>query len=338
VSFAKPDERAVYDSRTESVRTGTGGVVHMRDLHGALASLDALSLRRILKVAGLVNGVADPMEEGAAETVRDLIALCRGRPQFTLPIIRSGESIPALAPRFEGVLRDRLIGSGQRPAGARVERDDDAKWSNRIGSFFYDSRLTPGEFAYFVRHDKKAVTLTPGKRFGDLRPYEECFLVLRTDQKRYFLRWPTNHRHVPAFYIDKEGRAVDFYPRQEGREVVDFEEIFPGWTYEVFGVQFTLPDLGADYRFYEDESDETELASGSGSGLNPRRRQELLELMEADADAIETIRDLSRHFRQISVKYHPLKHLHASHEEKERISAKYLLITNAYNELKAYFE
>ncbi len=335
--FAKPDDRATFDARTETVRTGDGRVVHMRELHAVLDALDVLSLGRILKIAGLSGGVADPMEEGKTETVNDLVALCRGRPQFTLPIVKTGLSIQQVAHHFEGVLRDRLIGSSQRPAGAKVERSEDQQWSNRIGAFFYESRLTPGEFSYFIRQDKRVLTLTPGKRFSDDAPYQECFLVLRTDQLRYFLKWPTKHRNAPAFYIDKDGRAVDFYPRQEGRETVDFEELFPGWTYEIYGVQFALPSLGADYRFYDEEVDEKEVVVGGSSRANVRRAQDLLTILEADPDQIETIRDLSRHFRQISLKYHPLKHLHATPEEKERINARYLAITNAYNELKGYF-
>jgi hypothetical protein len=210
----------------------------------------------------------------------------------------------------------------------------------KLSQFFWDTREDEGEFSFFIRHDRRFVTLTPGKRFGDDVPYNECFLVMRTTDGRYYLRWPQDYGQVPAYYFGPDGAAMGFFPRQDHGEDLDFEEIFPGWTYEVFGVQFQLPNIGTDYRAFEEIASDREIdeeGAAPAQQTNARRIQELLAILEGpDLDPSDA-RELGKHFRRISIKYHPLKHLNASDKEKAKINEKYLAITNAYNELKAAY-
>ncbi len=356
------DKAAVYESRTETIRTGSGRHVRVRDLHAALMAVNPYNLRRIATIAGIVSGMNDPMEAGHDESVRDIVDLVRAMPQYCVPVIEAGLAIEKIREHFEDLLRDRKFGvsaapdrEGHRNAGpghllgGAVGKPADKKkgppprravhgWHDKLGQFFWETRTAEGEFSYFLRHDHKVLTLKANQRLSSNVAYEECFLVIRTAQGRYFLRWPTSAPQEPAWYLDSEGGAQWFYPAED-----DFEELFPGFTYEVYGLQFGVPNIGTDYRRWIDDveqdapslgRDEEEVHPDAGS---PGRIAVLLEVLEADEIEISTAKELSKHFRTISNRYHPLKHLHASPEEKESINARYLELTNAYNELKKYY-
>ena len=328
----KPDTSAIYEPRTESVRLGTGQHVDLRDLHRALSTLNPFQLRKLVKLAGIDRGVTDPMDVSAEETVRDVVDICRGMPQYTLPVVQSGRAFEATKKAFDGLIRDRKFGTARKTGWTRPT---DAAWSDKIGKFFWETRDQDGEFGFFVREDRKSTVLRAGQRFSSTKPYEECFLVFRTAQRRFYLRWPEAAPDVPAYFLDSHGNVTDFFPSEE-----DFEEIYPGWTYEIFGVQFAVPDLGVDYRawLYEDVPDEAELVLPEEEPAGTEDYvATLLAVLDADPELIRTARDLSKHYRQLSVKWHPLKHLHASPEEKERINERYLELTNAYNALKPFF-
>ena len=358
------DKSAVYESRTETIRTGSGAHVRVRDLHAALMAVNPYNLRRIATIAGIASGMNDPMEAGHDESVRDIVDLVRAMPQYCVPVIEAGRSIEKIREHFDDLLRDRKFGvsampdrEGHRTArpdhllGGMVGRASQKKhatptrravhgWHDKLGQFFWETRTAEGEFSYFLRQDHKVMTLKASQRLSSMVAYEECFLVIRTAQGRYFLRWPTMSPQEPAWYLDSEGGAQWFYPAED-----DFEELFPGFTYEVFGLQFGVPNIGTDYRRWIDdfEADAPSLgrdapdAEAPKDAGSPGRMALLLELLEAADLEIRTAKELSKHFRTISNRYHPLKHLHATGEEKERINARYLEITNAYNELKKHY-
>jgi hypothetical protein len=358
------DKAAVYESRTETIRTGAGRHVRVRDLHAALMAVNPYNLRRIATIAGISKGMNDPMEAGHDESVRDIVDLVRAMPQYCVPVIEAGRSIEKIAEHFEDLLRDRRFGvsavpdregfaaqrsdrmlegtterASAKPRGAPTRRPTHG-WHDKLGQFFWETRDQDGEFSYFLRQDHKVLTLKGHQRLSSKKPYEECFLVLRTAQGRYFLRWPTMSPQEPAWYLDGDGNAQWFYPAED-----DFEELFPGFTYEVFGLQFGVPNIGTDYRRWIDEVEaeapslgrDEEEAVRADPGA-PGRLAALLEVLEAADLEITTAKALSKHFRTISNRYHPLKHLHATPEEKEQINARYLELTNAYNELKRYYD
>lgn len=328
----KPDKAAIYEPRTESVRLGTGQHVDLRDLHRALSTCNPFQLRKLVKIAALDRGVTDPMEASAEETVRDIVDICRGMPQYCLPVVQSGRAIEATRKAFDGLIRDRKFGTARKTT---YKRPADAAWSDKVGRFFWETRDEAGEFGFFVREDRKTTVLRAGKRFSSPKPYEECFLVFRTTEGRFWLRWPEAAPDVPAFFLDADGKATDFFPNEE-----DFEEIYPGWTYEVFGVQFSVPEMGVDYRawLYEEVVDDREVVLPDEPPVGVEDHvATLMAVLGADPELIRTARELSKHYRQLSVKWHPLKHLHASDDEKERVNARYLEITNAYNALKPFF-
>ncbi len=329
------DLYARYEPRTETLITGSGHHLRVRDLHRALRTLTGYGLRRLVSRAGISTGVNDPFESSDEECIRDILDLCRAMPQYALPVVRAGIEV-AKDEAFSDLLRNRAFGASRATAHTR---DPNPKSDDRVTAFFFESRDQSGAFSYFIRHDRKTALLRAGQRFSSDRPYAECFTVYRSAQKRYFLRWPEEHRDVPAYYLDASGSFVDFFPTEE-----DFEELFPGYTYEVFGVQFAVPNLGTDYRaWYDDyepsvERDRQAGPSGpsgeTGGEPDVDRVVQLLALLELNPHDLPTTEELSRQFRRLSVKYHPLKHLKASDEEKIRIEARYLEITNAYNELK----
>lgn len=264
--------------------------------------------------------------------------------------------------RFEGLIRDRAFGSAshqQRAEPTEHEVAPQVRFDKSIGRFFWETRDWSGEYQLFVTGDQKTLTLSPKEKFESHEPYEVCFIVVRTQDKRYWLRWPDAHRDIPAYYIDETEQAVWFFPHPVEGETVYFEELFPGYIYEVFGLQFQLPDIGVDYSaFVDDELDAFAEWDPSAAANNRRRAagrsgpggetgragrattsdddwQTWLDLLELKADAISTRKALSKHFRRLSLKYHPLKHLDAPDAERERIAARYVEITTAYNALKA---
>jgi hypothetical protein len=330
------DDRAVYQAHTESITTGTGQHLRVREIHAAFTAVNPYQFRNITRRAGVSRGIEDPFENGQANSVADLLSLIRAMPRYALPLVQSGLSFPETRRHFDGLLHDRVFGAGQRPKQASNpgwNRPSDPRYSDKVSKFFFDTRDEEGDFSYFIRQDRKAAVLRNGQRFSSDRPYHENFLVYRDLLGRYFLRWPSEHLGVPAYYLDSEGNAVDFYAAEE-----DFAEIYPGWTYEVFGVQFAVPNIGTNYRdFGEEVGAEAPTAEPAAAG-SPDRRLALLEILEALEVALPDGRALSKHFRQLSTKYHPLKHLQASDAEKKRINDRYLEITNAYNELKAFYE
>lgn len=337
----KPDKTAVYEPHNESIRTGDGRHVRLRELHRALMAINPYNLRRITANAGIASGINDPMEAGQDEAVRDVIDLVRGMPQYCLPVIDAGLNIPATREHFEELFRDRRFGTSEAPEGSRPapQRRPVARYADKIAAFFWDSKGSDGEFSYFISEDQRALLLRAGQRFSTSQPYDECFVIVRTMHGRFYLKWPGNARHEPAWYHDAEGRVQWFFPAEE-----DFEELFPGYTYEAYGLQFSVPNIGTDYRAWIDDfeqeapslgHEEPEIAEQASA---PGRLAMLLEIIEAADLEIQTLRDLSKHFRQISNRYHPLKHLHASPDEKERINQRYLELTNAYNELKKHFD
>jgi hypothetical protein len=332
------DRRAIYHAHTESITTSAGQHLRLREIHAAFTAVNPYQFRNITRRAGVSRGIEDPFEKGQANSVADLLALIRGMPRYALPLVQSGLSFPETKRHFDGLVHDRLFGSAQRPksaGNAAWNRPSDPYYSEKVSRFFFDTRDDEGDFSYFIREDRKAAVLRNGQRFSTDGPYRESFLVFRDIVGRFFLRWPSEHASVPAYYLDSEGQAVDFYAPDDA----DFAELYPGWTYEVFGVQFAIPNIGTNYRDFGDEAmEEEEVGGASRPAGSQDRRLELLEILEAvDAD-IPDGRALSKHFRQISIKYHPLKHLQASDAEKARVNRRYLEITNAYNELKPFYE
>lgn len=338
------DERATFNPRTETVRMGDGTYVRMRELHAVLSGVDVITLKRLVTRAGLTHGVPDVMETSQADVVNEIIALVRGRPQFLMSLIRGGLGIERTKTRFEALFRDSVFGTkGQ--ARATWQRPTDPSSSRKLSGWFYDSRDQKGDFAYFINERRKAVTLKPGQRFGDDAPYRECFLVYRDASKRFFLRWPEQFHDVPAYWVDEYDEAHPFFPHGEDDEPVDFEEIYPGYTYEVFGVQFSVPNLGVSYSLFEDKVEghegikrwtEEEAEEQVAREVDARTR--LFEILEiSDPDALRTLADLGKHFRKLSTRYHPLKFVNKglSDAEKAAVEKHYLDITNAYNALKA---
>jgi hypothetical protein len=331
------DQRAIYHAHTESITTSAGQHLRLREIHAAFTAVNPYQFRNITRRAGVSRGIEDPFEKGQANSVADLLALVRGMPRYALPLVQSGLSFPETKRHFDGLVHDRLFGSAHRPKAAENNgwnRPSDPYYSDKVSKFFFDTRKDEGDFSYFIREDRKAAILRDGQRFSTDRPYQESFLVFRDILGRFFLRWPAEHGAVPAFYLDSEGQAVDFYAPEDA----DFAELYPGWTYEVFGVQFSIPNIGTNYRDFGDETMAEETVEAPRAAGSPDRRLELLEILEAvDAEIVDG-RALSKHFRTISIKYHPLKHLQASDAEKARVNKRYLEITNAYNELKGFYE
>ena len=139
-------------------------------------------------------------------------------------------------------------------------------------------------------------------------------------------------------YIGRGDLSKDYTKSPHMVKTVDFEELFPGYLYEVFGVQFRLPDLGTNYSYYLDNEEEAPSLNDPYApppiADEEDRLFELLVLMEATDVVFHNRKDLSKHYRKLSLKYHPLKHLQASEEEKEAIAARYTEITSAYNDMR----
>lgn len=359
-----PDTKAIYDSRTETVRTGDGRFIRVKELYKALATLNGVQLDQLIKRAGLRGAVGDPFVHSRTEVVKDLSDLCRSRAQFALPMLLTALELETAGKRFEGLLRDRAFGSAshQQVAEDHARADEEGiRFDKSIGAFFWDTKDWSGEYQLFVTGDQRTLTLTPGERFDSSEPYTICFVVVRTPDKRYWLRWPDEHLDTPAYYVDETENLVWFFPHPVEGEDKDFEELFPGYTYEVFGVQFQLPDLGLDYGAFADEFDEafdtwdpSEAASRRRAAEHAQQRAQAHRegreappppsamseeerwwaLLEVAPHSLTTRKELSKQFRRLSVRYHPLKHLDADPDEKERIAARYLEITVAYNGLK----
>jgi hypothetical protein len=366
---AAPDRKAIYDPRTETVRTGDDRFIRIQDLYRALATLNAVQLDQLLKKARLKGAVQDPFETSRSRVVEDLVDLARTRPQFALPILRTARTLPTAGPRFEGLLRDRAFGSASHQQAREDhsrEGDDDIVFDAEIGRYFFDTRSGTGEFQLFITGDQRTLTLSPGERFDSHEPYEICFVLVRTPDGRFWLRWPEAHRDIPAYYLER-GEPVWFFPHPVDGEDLDFEELFPGHTYEVFGVQFQLPDIGTDYSVYYDDDldawqewdpseakarrEAQERAAREGASRDdaadarspgaPHEESELarlLRILELEPGEVTTRKELSRHYRRLSLKVHPLKHLDADDAEKERIAERYMEITTAYNALKSRFQ
>jgi len=327
--MASLDRRAIYEPRTETIRTGEGDHVRIRDLHMALSSLSGYQIRRLAQRAGIHKGINDPFEADDQEAVKDILDLCRAMPQYCRPVVDAGISLGGAGKPFQALLRNRMFGDGGE---GHYSSATDPTSDPKLFRFFYDTKDQAGEYSYFIRQDRTVPMLRNGQRFDSDEPYQSSFVVIRTLLGRFYLRWPEHHRDEPAFYLQSDGTA-HFFPS----EGLEFEELYPGYTYEVFGVQFSLPDVGVDYRFWQDDAFDEDEPETSETPLPVDRKAELLELLEAWDVSISSLDELSKHFRKLSLKYHPLKHLHASEEEKIEINEHYLTITNAYNELKKYY-
>ena len=361
-----PDTKAVYDSRTETVKTGDGRFVRVKDLFTALATLNQVQLDQLIKRAGLRGAVGDPFVDSRGSVVKDLADLCRSRPQYCLPMLHTALALPTAGPRFEGLLRDRAFGSAsnQQPGEGRAQltTGDGVRFDKTISRFFWETHDWKGEYQVFVTGDQRILTLSPGERFDSSEPYRICFVIVRTPDGRYWLRWPDDHRDIPAYYVDEQEQLVWFFPHAVEGEDKDFEELFPGYIYEVFGVQFQLPDIGTDYGAFADEfadafetCDPAEAAARRRAADHAEARREARRegrqappppsamseeerwwaALEMEPGEVSSRKALSKQFRTLSLRYHPLKHLDAPEEEKERVAAKYLEITVAYNSLKA---
>lgn len=354
---APPDTKATYDRRTETIKTGDGRFVRARDLYRALATLNQVQLERLIKKSGVGGAVSDPFDVKRSVVVEDLADLCRTRPQFCLPIVQTARELPTAGERFDGLLRDRAFGAGGDTRSSAAPTHDDVPFDKAILQFFYETRRWPGEYQLFITQDQRTLTLSPGERFDSHEPYEICFVVVRTGDGRFWLRWPEQARDVPAYYLDDRGVPVDFFPHPVEGEDKAFEELFPGHIYQAFGVRFQLPDIGTDYSAYYDDDldvwDEWDPSDGRADraptgGPHPDEapppaaapRSEIdrfLAVLELRPGQISTRKELSKHYRTLSVRYHPLKHLDAEEPEKGRIHQRYVEITQAYNELKAHF-
>src|SRR5687768_15710487 len=132
--------------------------------------------RRLAKRAGIDKGITDAFEGGRLEAVQDIVALCRGRPQFTVPVIDAALEIPRIAHLFEHLARDRMFGTaGPKKTTSEWKRPEEPTYVQKVANFFWETREQEGEFCFFLRYDMKAVTLRAGQRFNNTRPYEECF-------------------------------------------------------------------------------------------------------------------------------------------------------------------
>ncbi|MFT7518463.1 MAG: hypothetical protein ACI9MC_000594 [Kiritimatiellia bacterium] len=358
--MASIDPRAIYDSRTETVKTGSGKFVRIKELYQALAELNQVRLNNLIIRAKLRGAVSDPYEETRSVVVEDLVDLCRTRPQFCLLVVQTGREMDRVGQHFEHLLRDRAFGSSTSREVAEDHArhvSDDIVFDRNIGKYFFETRDWPGEFQYLVTHEQQVLRLSPGQRFDSHEAYEISFVIVRTPDGRYWLRWPVDYPDVPAYYMEKD-EPVHFFPHAIEGENVDFEELFPGHVYEVFGVQFQLPDIGTDYSvYYDDESDAWNEWDPSEAKKHADRQEQawsslgddeavdepandlerLMRILQLQPGQVTNSKQLSKHFRTLSLKYHPLKHLDAEEQDKERIAARYLEITTAYNEIKAYF-
>ena len=355
---ASLDNRANYDRKTESVRTGDGRFVRIRDLYAALATLNAVQLNRLIKQAKLAGIVGDPYVDHRSSVVKDISDLCRSRPQFCLPIIRTARRMDGVATRFEGLFRSQAFG-----ASAQAEVVDSGSlqlnphFEKSIGTYFWETRDWTGEYQALVSERRRVVTLSQGEQFSSAEPYQLCFSIVRTPDLRYWLKWPSQHLDVPAYYFDETETLVGFFPHEIPGETSDFEELFPGHIYEVYGVQFQLPDLGLDYSEFEELFEEMFEEWDPHQAAADRRRadrdkraeagepvpppsaamseeERLWATLELYPGDVSTRKGLSKQFRELSRRYHPLKHLDADPETKAEISARYLAITVAYNTLK----
>lgn len=359
-----PDTKAVYDSRTETVRTGDGRFVRVKDLFKALATLNQVQLDRLIKRTGIRGAVGDPFVDARSTVVKDLADLCRSRPQFCLPMLMTALDLEVAGSRFEGLLRDRAFGSASHQQAQDSHdrpKDEGIRFDKTVGRFFWDTKGWEGEYQVFITGDQRILTLSPGERFDSSEPYQICFVVVRTPDGRFWLRWPDQHRDIPAYYVDEREELVWFFPHPVDGEELDFEELFPGYTYEVFGVQFQLPDMGTDYGAFADEHqdafhtwDPSDAAARRRASDHAQQRDEARAdgraappppasmseeerwwaALEVAPGSITSRKALSKQFRTLSLRYHPLKHLDAPDAEKERVAARYLEITVAYNALK----
>ncbi|TVQ88842.1 MAG: hypothetical protein EA397_16745 [Deltaproteobacteria bacterium] len=355
---SRRDDKATYDRRTETVRTGDGRYIRVRDLYRALATLNQVQLHRLIKKARLGGTVSDPFEVKRNTVVEDITDLCRSRPQFCLPLVETARGLPTAGKRFEALVRDRAFGGQGEGEVADVEAPaEEGRYDKSILSYFFETRAWDGEYQLFITLDGRTLTLNPGERFDSHEPYEICFVVVRTGDKRYWLRWPEHHPDTPAWYLDERGQPQWFYPHPVEGEEKEFEELFPGHIYEVHGVRFQLPDIGTNYEEYYDDNldawnewdpsrdrashqptashDPDEAPPPASAPVSEVER--LLTLLELRPGEIRTGKELSKHYRMLSVRYHPLKHLDAPDEEKDRIHARYTEITAAYNALKSHF-
>lgn len=351
------DAKATYDRRTETVRTGDGRYVRIRDLYLALATLNQVQLERLIRKARLGGTVSDPFEVKRNVVVEDISDLCRTRPQFCLPVVETAMALPTAGKRFESLLRDRAFG-GEGSGEAEIEApENEGRYDKSVLNYFYESRAWAGDYQLFITLDGRTLTLNPGERFDSHEPYEICFVIVRTADKRFWLRWPEHHRDTPAWYLDDQGQPQWFYPHPVEGEDKEFEELFPGHIYEVHGLRFQLPDIGTDYAEYYDDDLEAwrewdpsqdRASSRSTSAHDPSEApppasapqsevEQLLATLELRPGEIRTGKELSKHYRMLSVRYHPLKHLDASDEDKARINERYTEITAAYNALKPHF-
>jgi hypothetical protein len=281
-------------------------------------------------------------------------------------VLEAAQSLDGAAgARFQDLLRDRFFGStGEDPPD--VAPATAGTFDKGIGQFFFDTRGWTGEYQLFVTSDGRVLTLSPGERFDGHEPYELCFVLVRTQDGRYWLRWPEQYGQEPAWYMDERGTPVWFFPHPVDGEDLDFEELFPGHVYQVFGVQFQLPDIGTDYSVYYnddlaawkewDPSDRkrptqadaeayaraTEQARARGEAPPPpppaaAEQDRLLGILGLKPGQVTTGKELSKHFRTLSLAVHPLKHLDAPDDKKAAIAARYQELAAAYNALKAWY-
>jgi len=361
-----PDKKAVYDRRTETVKTGDGYYVRMKDLYQRLATLNQVQLDKLIKRGGLRGAVGDPYDGARSKVVEDLVDLCRTRPQYCKVVLEAAQSLDGAAgARFQDLLRDRFFGS-TGDAEVSPEPVSAGKFDKGIGQFFFDTRGWSGEYQLFMTQDGRVLTLSPGERFDGHEPYELCFVLVRTEDGRYWIRWPEQYRHEPAWYMDELGRPVWFFPHTVDGEDLDFEELFPAHVYQVFGLQFQLPDIGTDYSVYYDDDLSTWKEWDPSDRKNPSaadaeayarataearargeappppppalsEQERLLAILGLKPGQVSTGKELSKHFRTLSLSVHPLKHLDAPEHEKVKINARYQELSAAYNALKVWY-
>jgi hypothetical protein len=345
------DIQATYDRRTETIRTGSGRYVRAQELYRALATLNQVQLERLIKKAELTGAVSDPFEASRATVVEDIINLCRTRPQYCMPVIETARRLPTAGARFADLVRDRAVGSGIPEADRRLRATGGrATYQHTITQYFFETRTWKGDLQILIDRDGKLTTHAPGDGSTADLDYDHSFVVVRTSDKHYWLRWPERDPECPACYLDERGERVAFLPHPIPGAIKGFEEIFPGHNYEVFGVRFQLPDLGVDYsNYYNDEDDlwKDWDPSDYRRSTRPTTRSQgpepadglhaLLRVLELTPGQVRTAKELSKHYRLLSVRYHPLKHLRASDDERARVNERYAQITQAYNELKAFF-
>jgi len=356
------DERATMNHKTGTIKTGNGKYVRLDEMAKALDKLVDLYLARIINRSGASTYLPDPYEYSRKIVIDEIIALLKVQPKFCKPMIRHGMEIDYAADDFKKLFRDQQFGART----TTHQRDQD----NLAGGDFVDTRLvsdfflsadarrflrtaTKGEYAFFIRGDRMCVKLKAGQSFSDDVRKRTCFQVYMMFDGRFFIGWPKDYLAQPAYYFDQDGTAHQFFPDDVGDHMT---EVYPGYTYELFGVRFTLPDVGHDYSryFYEEQAEDDAYGPGedhdsgtrTGSTYDPSHydpsqdedfRRSLLSVLGVTPEDITTRKLLDKRYRTLAKKLHPDRNrTQPEHIQNER-EQEFKEVASAYDILKEHF-